>query len=388
MYKVTLFMKVVKLIPRHLFSDLKVQFRMDKRVRKLKTWDQFLLHLYSALTNKSSIRPLLDSFNHIQNQFYHMNLKSSVSRSTFSDANQNRDSLFFKELFSQIYQLYRPQLNSKVKGKIDKQINLIDSTLFPLSEKRSAWAFLNRKGNNRYQQGFRVHCVFDANRSTPRDVIIDRGNVNDIRIARRLTYNANEYYVGDRAYFCFKWFNQIQKAEAFFVTRKKEFQYVVVSEGNTDDANIVSDQIVKAVGKKSKVHFDGLLRLVTYYDKKKKKELTFISNIMEEPASFICELYKTRWDIEVFFREMKHYMKLRTFMGTSKNAIAIQLYSYAIAYILLRVFWTVNSLEISWYRFLEVLRTFANTPFEFTEKGLHGGVLKCNKNQFQIGFKT
>ena len=381
-------MKVVKLIPRNVFAELKAKYNMDKRIRKLKTWDLLLLHLYSPLTNKSSIRPLLDSFNQMNQQFYHLNINAAINRSTFSDANQSRDYHFFRDLFSQTYKMYRSQLNSKVRRKIEKQINLIDSTLYTLSEKRFKWAHENRKGNNQYQKGMRIHCVFDVNASVPRDIIIERGNVNDIVIARQLSYREEEIYVGDRAYFCFKWFNQVDRSKAFFVTRYKDFRYRQISEKPLDNPNITNDIIVKATGFKSRQHYEGPLRLVTFYDAEKKREFTYITNILNESAEMICDLYKIRWDIEIFFRELKHYMKLKTFLGTSKNAIGIQIYSYAIAYILLQVFWGMNSIALSWYRFLELTKTFANIPFEFTQKGLNNSALKCKTIQLAIGFQT
>lgn len=388
MYKVTLFMKVVKLIPRKQFSMLKEKSNIDKRVRHFDTWSQLLVHLYGAFTQKSSIRPLLDSFNQLHNDFYHLNIKEPVRRATFSDANNHRDYHFFKELFESVYQVYRPYLSAKIKNRIQRQVNLIDSTFFNLSKHLSSWAFEKRKGKNRYQQGSRVHCMFDANAGIPRDIIIDRGNINDIKIARKLTYNTGEIYVGDRGYFCFKWFHQIQKASAYFVTRAKYFKYEIVEQRIPDHENVISDHIVRPIGKKSSQNYDGFLRIITYYDPDCEKELTFITNILDDSAKTIADLYKIRWQIEIFFRELKHYLKLRSFLGNSKNAIAIQIYAYAIAYILLKVFAKINAVDLQWYRFLELVRSFTNMTFEFNNKHIHKNVFKFNENQLTLDFKT
>lgn len=388
MYKVTLFMKVVKLIPRNNFSMLKNRYQINKRVKHFDAWSQLLVHLYSAFTQKNSIRPLLDSFNQLQSSFSHLNIKDAVCRSTFSDANNRRDFNFFKELFESIYQTYRSQLSGKIKNKIQSQVNLIDSTFFNLSKNLSAWAFENLKGNNRFHLGSRVHCVFDVNAGVPRDIIIERANINDIKIARKLTYTANEIYVGDRGYFCFKWFQQIKEAEAYFVTRAKQFQYEIIEQRPPNHENVKSDQIVRPIGKKSKINYNGLLRIITYYDPEYEKELRFITNILDEPAITIADLYKIRWQIEIFFRELKHYLKLRTFLGNSKNAIAIQVYAYAIAYILLKVFAKINAIDLQWYRLLELVRSFANMTFNFNIRNIHNNVFKFNQNQLNLNFET
>ena len=388
MYKVTLFMKVVKLIPRNRFSVLKSQYNMDKRVKYFDTWTQLLVHLYSAFTQKSSIRPLLDSFNQLQSSFSHLNVKDAVRRSTFSDANNHRDFNFFKELFESIYQTYRPHLTGKVKNKIQRQVNIIDSTFFNLSQNLSSWAFENLKGKNRYQQGSRLHCLFDVNAAIPRDIVIDRGNISDIKIAHNLSYHAGEIYIGDRGYFSFKWFHQIKEAKAYFVTREKHFEYEIIEQRIPNQENVIRDDIIHPIGKKSGQNYHGLLRMITYYDPDSEKELTFITNIFEYAAKTIADLYKIRWQIEIFFRELKHYLKLRSFLGNSKSAIAIQVYAYAIAYILLKVFAKLNASGLQWYRLLELVRSFTNMTFDFKNNHIHKNVFKFNQNQFNLDFKT
>lgn len=388
MYKVTLFMKVVKLIPRNTFSILRTKYNIDKKVKHFDAWSQLLIHLYSAFTQKTSIRPLLDSFNQLQASFSHLNLKGCVHRSTFSDANNHRDFNFFRELFESIYRTYRPHLTGKIKNKIQRQVNLIDSTFFNLSRNLSSWAFENLKGKNRYQQGSRLHCLFDVNAAIPRDIIIERGNINDIKIARNLTYNAGEIYVGDRGYFSFKWFHQMEKSKAYFVTRAKHFEYEIIEQRTPNHKNVISDHIIHPIGKKSSQNYDDVLRMITYYDPNSEKELTFITNIFEYSAKTIAELYKIRWQIEIFFRELKHYLKLHSFLGNSKSAIAIQVYVYAIAYILLKVFAKLNASGLQWYRLLELVRSFANMTFEFNNKYIHKNVFKFNENQLNLDFKT
>lgn len=381
-------MKIVKLIPREQFTMLKEKSGIDKRVRHFNAWSQLLVHLYGAFTQKSSIRPLLDSFNQLKHDFYHLNVKEVVRRSTFSDANNHRDYLFFKTLFDSVYQIYRPYLSGKIKNRIQRQVNLLDSTFFKLSKNLSPWAFEKRKGKNRYQEGTRIHCMLDADATIPRDVVIERGNINDIKVARKLTYLRDEIYVGDRAYFCFKWFRQLQKAAAYFVTRAKYFEYEVVEQRIPDHENVLSDQIIRPTGKKSSQNYKGLLRMVTYYDPERDKQLTFITNILDGSAKMIADLYKIRWQIEIFFRELKHYLKLRSFLGNSKNAIAIQIYAYAIAYILLKVFAKINAIGLQWYRFVELVRSFANMTFDFNNNQIQNNVFKFNQNQLSLNLKS
>jgi hypothetical protein len=381
-------MKIVKLIPRNHFSRLKSQYDMDKRIKHFDTWSQLLVLLYSALSQKGSIRPLLDSFNHLQTSFSHLNVKEPVRRSTFSDANNHRDFTFFKDLFESTYQTYRPHLSGKVKNKIRRQVNLMDSTFFTLSCHLSSWAFENLRGKNRYQYGSRVHCLFDVNAAIPSDIIIERGNTSDLKIARSLRYKAGEIYVADRGYFSFKWFDQVKGAGAYFLTRAKHFEYEIIEERTPTHKNVMSDQIVRPIGKKSAQHYEGLLRMISYLDPETEKELTFITTLMDYAAKTIADLYKIRWQIEIFFRELKHYFKLRSFLGNSKGAIAIQIYAYAIAYILLKVFAKFNHSDLPWYRLLELVRSLVNMNFDFNHKTIHNSVFKFKQNQLNLNFET
>ena len=186
----------------------------------------------------------------------------------------------------------------------------------------------------------------------------------------------------------FKWFHQIQEAKAYFVTREKQFEYEIIEQRVPNQENVIRDDIIHPIGKKSAANYDGLLRMITYYDPDSEKELTFITNIFEYAAKTIADLYKIRWQIEIFFRELKHYMKLRSFLGNSKSAIAIQVYVYAIAYILLKVFAKLNASGLQWYRLLELVSSFANMTFEFNDKYIHKNVFKFNQNQLNLHFKT
>jgi hypothetical protein len=384
MYKVTFFSKLVKLIPRNEFRMLTEKYQGDYYTKKLTTWTQLLVHLYSAVSGKGSIRPLLDGFNSMRSQFYHLNVKASVKRSTFSDANQLRSCELFKELFETIYCHYASKLPRKVKLKINKQVKLIDSTYYTLSSKLSAWAYEGRKKINNLHQGMRLHFVIDANRSIPQTIVVKPANTGDLCVAKTLSYQPGEIIIGDRGYFGFQWFKQIKQSGAFFVSRAKNFAYLIIEARPSDHPQVIHDWIVQPTGKKSEGHYPHPIRLITFYDPEMDREFCFITNLMDLAPQEIAHLYKMRWEIEVFFRELKHYLKLSTFLGNSFNAIAIQVYCYAIAYILLKVARENLQIDYSWHRFLELMKSCATVMIDFNNPDIQKNVFKFNKNQLSL----
>ena len=384
MYKVTFFSKLVKLIPRNEFQMLNEKYQADRYVKKLSTWSQLLVHLYSAVSGKGSIRPLLDSFHCMTAQFYHLNIQAPVKRSTFSDANQVRDYKLFKDLFETIYFRYAAKLPRKVKLKINRQIKLIDSTYYTLSANLSGWAYQGRQKINKLHQGMRLHFVMDADRGIPQSITVKAANVGDLSVAKALIYKAGEIVVGDRGYFGFKWFKQIHDTGAYFVCRAKNFTYHILEEHTSDHPQVIYDRIVKTGGNKSANHYPDPVRLITFYDPDMDREFCFISNIMDLPPEEIAQLYQMRWQIEIFFRELKHYLNLNTFLGNSFNAIAIQIYCYAIAYILLKVLKQSLQIGYSWHRFLELMRTCAALAVDFRDPHIQKNVFKFNQNQLSL----
>jgi len=357
------------------------KYQTDRYSKKLTTWSQLLVHLYSAVSGKGSIRPLLDNFNCLKHQFYHLNVKAPVKRSTFSDANQLRDNQLFKELFDTIYLRYATQLPRKIKQRIRHQIKLIDSTYFSLSSKLASWAYEGRKKLNRLQKGIRFHFVMDANHGIPQSITVKPANVADLAVAKTLKYKKGDIIVGDRGYFGFQWFNQLHKAGVFFVSRAKNFAYRIIEQRKSEHPQVLGDLIVETTGDKSRKNYPHRIRLVQYYDPDMDREFCFITNLMELPPEDIAQLYKMRWEIEIFFRELKHYLKLKTFLGNSSNAIAIQIYCYAIAYILLKILKQQLQIDYSWHRFIEFINIWAAAAVDFKNPHIQKNVFKFNKNQ-------
>jgi hypothetical protein len=388
MYKNKIFCEIVKLIPRNFFTELKTKYQSDRRVRTLDSWGHLLVHLFGAIAAKRSLRTLLDGFNGLQQDFYHINVRSIIKRSTLSDANSQRDFHLFKELFESIQSLYGPGLPKRFRRSIKRTINLMDATIFTVPAGLYPWAYQNVTPVGKVNHGIKIHCIYDGQRGFPKDIQVELAKEQDLQIAYQLDYKKGELYIFDRGYFSFSFFNSLDDYGAFFITRGKDFHYQVIDHKEPDHANILKDEIVTLTGKKGK-HFSELrLRRIEYYYPEKDEVLVFITNIFDLDASTITDSYRLRWQIEIFFRELKHYLKLQTFLGTSFNAVAIQVYTYAIAYILLKVYKARLNVALNWKRFIEIMKTYVSLPVNPMRCDIRKSVFKCKTNQIELNFKT
>ena len=325
----TLFHALLKFVPRHRFEAIVGRFAGDHRTRRLPCWSQFVAMLFAQLAGAQSLRELEAALSSHADRLYHLGA-ARPRRSTLSDANAKRPVAIFEGVFA----LLLGQLRDQLSGQASEALRLIDATPVALS-RLSGWARFSDRWN-----GAKAHVVYDPHARVPTYFAVTPAKTNDIVAAKRMPIEAGATYVFDKAYYDFAWWAKLDAAGCRFVTRLKENSPVQsVKQHAVAEGPIRSDQLVRLnprLARSRKNPYDKPLRcIVVAIDK--NRELCLVSNDLEAPASEIAALYKARWQIELFFKWVKQNLKIRRFLGTSENAVKIQIITALIAYLLIRL---------------------------------------------------
>jgi hypothetical protein len=322
---------MLKLVPWPVFDRLVDQFRSDKKVRRLKTKHQLMAMLYAQLSGAESLRGVEAGLESHSQRLYHLGA-CGVSRSTLADANAKRSCAVFTGLLA--------ELMSRCEGvfgrKLAEAVYLIDSTGFRLSSLSADWA---RFSTGVY--GAKLHVVYNPDSGRPTFAGVTTANINDITIAKGLPITPGATYVFDLGYYDFGWWAQLDDAGCRLVTRLKVNTPLSVVAENPLPAgsSILSDRIghlPKRMARSRTNPFQDPVRELRVRTET-GRILRIVTNDLDAPADEVAELYKRRWQIELFFRWVKHGLKIRHFLGTSENAVRIQIAVALIAHLLLRM---------------------------------------------------
>jgi len=314
------------------------------------SWDHLVALIYAQLGGARSLRGLEAAWNANAHHHYHLGV-GKLARSTLADANARRPPAIFSETFAML---------SGVAGRLvrregQEMVRLIDSTPIPL-RKLVEWA----KSNGRIS-GLKLHVVYDPIADNPSEIAITEANVNDIDFGRQMTAVARCTYVFDKAYCRYDWWADIDRAGAFFVTRRKingRFRrrcWRPVADRVADGFTILSDAEIELYGNRASKLTVPLRQVRLRRDS--GEVLTLITNDFERSAKEIAQLYRTRWQIELLFRWIKQHLKIKTFLGRSANAIHLQLLAAMIAYVLLRIAARQSQLKLPALRLAELIAT-------------------------------
>lgn len=327
----TVFHAVLKLVPWHAFERLVDEFEADKRVRRLTTQNQFIAMLYAQLAGAESLRAIEAGFQSHAARLYHIGA-CELSRSTLSDANAKRPCAVFAGLLTELMGRCERMLGRKLADAV----YLIDSTSFRLSSLSADWA--------RFCDGVcgaKLHVVYNPDSAQPSFAEVTPANINDITVAKAMPIRPGATYVFDLAYYDYGWWAKLDAAGCRLVTRLKvNTPLSVVAQNPVPKGSpILSDQIGHLPARQAgnrKNPFQEPVREVRVRTET-GKILRIVTNDLDAPADEIAELYKRRWQIELFFRWVKHTLKIRHFLGTSENAVRIQIAVALIAFIILRM---------------------------------------------------
>jgi hypothetical protein len=318
-------------IPRHQFDTLVKQGGGDRYVKTFSTWNQFSILLYAQSSGKNSLRDIENATTAQHSKLYHLGFPGTVCRSTLADANKNRDWHMFENLFYRLLERCR-SLTPQHKFKFKNPLNTLDSTVIDLCLSAYPWAkFRTTKG------ALKLHCQLDHAGNIPSFVVVTDGKCHDISAARDcFDLVPDSIYCFDKGYTDFDWFRRINDVGAFFVTRAKEnLSYRVTGQQEVlKNKGVLKDWIIELTTFHGRQDFPQSLRLIRYYDEESRRTFEFLTNNFRLAAVTIAQIYKARWQIEAFFKWLKQNLKIKTFLGTSQNAVLTQVW-VAMCYFLL-----------------------------------------------------
>lgn len=350
------FVQMQQLISTFHFKNLVNEHKADKNVRSFSTWNLLQTMLYTHLTGKRSIRDICTGLSSVSHRWYHLGLRS-LSRNNLSNSLAKRSHLVFEKTF---YRLLA-KVQCDMSGRKDKRFKFknpliaIDSTSISLCLSLCTWAsFRSTKA------GIKAHTMYDIKNRIPSFIIVTEGRRHDHTVVHQMPIQESSIYVMDKGYLCFKTLQNIDKNRAFFVIRiKSNTRYRTIRKNKTTGKDILRDDRIVFTGQKSK-DYPCELRLVRFRDPVDKKVYTYITNNVDLAAATIASIYRSRWDIELFFKWIKQNLKVKSFIGTSENAVRIQIWTAAIAYLLMEYFRFRSRLKIS---LIDVFRIFSSNIF-------------------------
>jgi len=346
----TIFHQMLKLIPRHHFSKLEAEHGTGRKARTFPRWSQ-LVHLLSMqLTARASLRDGIASLTARIKSLYHLGVKP-VARSTFADANNKRSANFFAALFAHMYQrclAHAPRHKFKFKNKLYS----LDATVVSLCFSLFPWASFRRT-----KAGVKLHTLMDDGGYLPAFVAITPAREHEIKKARAFNLPKGSIVVEDLGYTDYAWYGQLTAQKIFFVTRQKSNARYRVLESRPVriSLGLVSDETIQLTGVKGRECPEPLRRIV-YQDLESNKVYVFLTNHFRLAAKTIADIYKERWQIEIFFRFIKQNLKIKAFIGNSENAVLSQIYAALIVYLLLCYTKFLCNLNVALQHFMRILQ--------------------------------
>jgi len=336
MTNLTLFSQIIQIIPRSIFNRLVRQLETDKHSKGINSWNQLISMLFCHFGKVNSLRDISNGMRAARGNLNHLGLERAASKSSLAYLNEKRDWRLFQQLYFELLSYFHSVHHFQRKGlfKLKRKIFIIDSTTIPLCLKVFNWAkFRKRKG------AVKVHTVLDYDGCLPAYLLVTDGKTHDVTAAKQINLPSDSVAVIDKAYVDYSWLHVLDSTGVFFVTRAKDnMQYDIVEHYQItakDADTILQDVDIVLSNKASYNKYPQKLRLVKVWDQENQRELIFLTNNRSWTAKTISQLYKARWEIEIFFKQIKQHLKIKSFVGTSENAVMIQIWTAMITILLL-----------------------------------------------------
>ena len=333
------------------FRHLVDKYDGNRYVKHLTCWNQLLALMFGQLSNRESLRDVIVAIEAHRSKCFHLGLgRKPIAKTTLATANQNRDYRIFEEFAFYMMSQAREKRAENI-FKLGGKVYAFDSTTIPLCLSVFWWAkFRKKKG------AVKAHVLYDLEAQVPAFYHITTASVHDSKVMREIPYETDAYYIFDRGYNNFRELYRIQRMESFFVVRAKtNLQYRCVRWKRRLPKNILTDAEIELTVYKSGKDYPEHLRLVRFYDEEQDREFMFLTNAMDLTALQIADLYKNRWQIELFFKWLKQHLKIKKFWGTTENAVRIQISAAITAYCLVAIVQHDMKLKRSTYEVLQIL---------------------------------
>jgi DDE family transposase/uncharacterized protein DUF4372 len=328
----SMFSQLLKLFPRTEFQALVKRTHAERHARGFTCWGQFVAMLFCQLGRAHSLREICGGLRSSEGKLKHLGI-TAPSRSTLAYANEHRPWQLYRAVFQELFGRCQAQGTGRRKFRFKNKLVSLDSTVIDLCATLFDWAkFRRTKG------AIKLHCLLDHDGYLPSVVVITEGNRHDVRVARTLRFDAGTVVVLDRGYVDYAWFGQLTAQDVFFVTRLKgNTAYDVVEARPVPERSaVLRDEVIELTTYDAATKCPFPLRRVEVDDPEKRGTLVFLTNHLTFGATTIAAIYKERWQVELFFKALKQNLKIKTFVGTSPNALKVQVWTALIAILLLK----------------------------------------------------
>ncbi len=381
-----LFSQLISVISPTSFNTCVKRYNGDYKTKHFNCWRQYLCMVFGQLTHRESLSDTILCLKANTNKLYHIGIGEAIAKSTLSTANENRDWRIFADfawvLIKEAKQLYVGEKDLELS--IDNPVFAIDASTIDMCLSLFQWAnFRSTKA------GIKLHVQLDLRSAIPEFIQITPAAIHEVNILDTISYQIDSFYILDRGYIDFKRLYRIHTSKAFFVIRAKHnFSFKCVRSNKKDrEQGILADQLITVQGFYAIQDYPEKIRRVKFYDEEHNRVLVFLTNNIELDATEIAKLYKHRWKIELFFKWIKQNLKIKTFWGTSENAVKVQIWIAISVYIIVAIAKKRFNLKQSLYEILQVISisVFDKVPIrELFANPIQQNFKELNRNQLNI----
>lgn len=349
------FSQILSLFNKYEFNKCVKRYDGNKGIREFSCWDQFVQMFFGQLTGRNGLRDICTCLEAHSDKLYHLGIQKKVHFSTLSRANEQRNWRIFSDYGQYLIHLVKPLFkDEKISQDLPDELVLfaLDSTTISTSIKLCGWAY------GKYSKGaVKVHTLLDLKGHIPSFIHITDGKYHDVNVLDQITYVPLATYVMDKAYIDFKRLYTLNKSDAFFVVRAKtNLNFKVVKSTKVDKSiGLKCDQNIKLIGIKTKTFYPEKIRRIKYYDTEKQLTLVFLTNNFSLDALEIATIYKSRWQIEVFFKWLKQNLQLKTLWGYSENAVKTHIWIAICTYLIVAYLKKQINSSLSIYEIMQIL---------------------------------
>ena len=380
-----MFSQLMDLVPRHDFLRCVGRYKGNYRVRRFTCWDQFLCMVFAQLTYRESLRDVEACLRAMPERLYHMGIRGTVSRNTLAVANEKRDWRIYAD-FGQVLidEARRLYVDEPFSVELSETVYALDSTTIDLCLSVFPWArFRTTKG------AVKMHTLLDLRGNIPVFIKVTHAKVQDVNILDELIPEPGAIYVMDRGYIDFTRLYRLDQERAYFVTRAKKNLRMRRLYSHTVDktTGLLCDQTVRLTGVTTSINYPDKLRRIRYRDPETGNVLTFLTNNKTFPALTIAELYRCRWQVELFFKWIKQHLRITSFFGTSENAVKTQIWIAISTYVLIAILRKRLAIDRNLYTILQILSLslFEKVPvYQALTGTAYTSELSPNANQLQL----
>jgi hypothetical protein len=357
-----IFSELIAHLPSKEFQKCVARYDGGSQWRKFSYWDQYLTMAFAQLTYRESLRDIEACLRSVTGKLYHLGFRGRVARATLADANESRDCRIFADFAHVLIGIARPlYANDPIGVDLDQSLYALDSTTIDLCLALFPWARFRK-----HKAAVKMHTLLDLRGNIPTFIRISDGKLHDVNVLDDIPVEAGAFYVMDRGYLDFERLYRLTLSSAFFVTRTKENVLLQRRYSHLVDENtgVRSDQTVILTTIGSATVYPEPLRRISYVDSETNKRLVFLTNNFDLTALTIAQIYRSRWQVELFFRWIKQHLRIKAFYGTTENAVKTQIWIAVSVYVLVAIVRKRLGLDATLYQILQVLSItlFEKTP--------------------------